>query len=679
MTPDPALVDRLRALETMVRVAADRMRAIDTDPDLSFRGLYITDEQIDRLLDDGPDPALPVAPDAPSALPADGPLHELVVAFALQPVDIDILLIALAPDLDPRFERFYGYLHDDVTRRRASPGLALELLGQSLLDVTARERLTADSPLVAGGLVDVEEQDRPFLTRSLRVPDRVAAHLLGGTAVDADLGPARDHPQRRAPGTDESVARVLGSGDHLLYLRERVDAGAAGLAASAFESCGVEPLVLDPRRVDGSRLADFAAIAVRESRLSGRGLVVGPVDDIPDDVLQTLAESELALVLHGRNVWDPDRCRRPAVVLEIELPSADERRELWRRELSGDIDAEDPVLDPFRMGPTQIRRAVVAGRAHAAAHRQPLGAASLAAGARGQNAAGLGRLARRVVPDATWDDIVLPRETETQLAQVVARVAHRERVLDGWGFRRGGGRGEGITAMFAGDSGTGKTLAAEVIANALRLDMYVIDLSTVVDKYVGETEKNLEKIFTEAEGVNGILFFDEADALFGKRSEVSDARDRYANVEVAYLLQRMEQFDGLAVLASNLKGNIDEAFARRLSVMVDFPDPDEAHRLRLWHRLLADAPLADDADLEFLASSFPLTGGNIRNIAVTASYLAAEAGTDVDIGCLIRGVQIEYRKLGRLCSEKEFGPYLSILRTDGAAPTPLGESILMKG
>lgn len=661
MSLDDALFERLRRLEERVRIATHRMREIDTDEDLSFRGLYITDEQVDRLLDRDSevDPG-----ESPSIepLPRTGRLAQVAASFGLDAIDVELLIVALAPDIDPRFERFYGYLHDDVTRRRASPGLALELLGQSLMDAPARARMAGDSPLVRGGLLELEAVERPFLTRGLRVPDRVVAHLLGGDDVDADLIEAIVEPDRRLQGAEEPIARVLADAHGVVYLREGVDAGAAGLGAEAFRCVGIEPVVLDPRRIDPTDREAFARSAVRESALSGRGLVVGPIDELHDDVLQVLAERASQLVLHGAQVWDPDRVLRPTLVIDVDPPDRFEQRSLWTEWLDDDSRALDTVLGPFRLGPRQIRRAVVAGRAHSAAVASPFDAMALAAGARSQNSAGLSRLARRVVPDASWDDLVLPPDTAEQLEQVVARVAHREQVLDEWRLRRGGGRGEGITALFAGDSGTGKTLAAEVIAHALGLDMYVIDLSTVVDKYVGETEKNLEKIFTEAEGVNGILFFDEADALFGKRSEVSDARDRYANVEVAYLLQRMEQFDGLAVLASNLKGNIDEAFARRLSVIVDFPDPDEHQRRRLWAALLGDAPIGTDADLDFLAGAFPLTGGNIRNVAVTAAYLAAEDASVLTMECLVRGVQIEYRKLGRLCSEKEFGPYHDLVK-----------------
>jgi SpoVK/Ycf46/Vps4 family AAA+-type ATPase len=226
-----------------------------------------------------------------------------------------------------------------------------------------------------------------------------------------------------------------------------------------------------------------------------------------------------------------------------------------------------------------------------------------------------------------------------------------------------GGRGRGIVALFAGDSGTGKTMSAEVIAAELGLDLYTVDLATVVDKYVGETEKNLERIFSEASGVNAVLLFDEADAIFGKRSEVRDAHDRYANIESAYLLQRMESFDGLAVLATNLRANLDEAFTRRLDTVVDFPVPDVGLRLAIWRRCLAaPLPVAADVDLDYCARSFELSGGNIRAAAVTAAYLAAEADAPVGMAMVIAAVHEEYRKLGRLVLEREFGPYLAMLR-----------------
>jgi SpoVK/Ycf46/Vps4 family AAA+-type ATPase len=223
-------------------------------------------------------------------------------------------------------------------------------------------------------------------------------------------------------------------------------------------------------------------------------------------------------------------------------------------------------------------------------------------------------------------------------------------------------RGTGLTALFAGDSGTGKTLSAEVVAADLGLDLYVIDLATVVDKYIGETEKNLDRIFSEADRVNGVLLFDEADAIFGKRSEVKDARDRYANVEIAYLLQRMERFDGIAILTTNLRANLDEAFLRRLDIIVDFPMPEEDDRLRLWERHLPGTlPRAADVDLGFLAAAFKLSGGNIRNVCLQAAFYAAAGNRPVAMLDLIRGTEREYQKLGRLTHAEEFGKYLELL------------------
>jgi len=283
------------------------------------------------------------------------------------------------------------------------------------------------------------------------------------------------------------------------------------------------------------------------------------------------------------------------------------------------------------------------------------------AGARGQNGGRLESLARLVHPRATADDLVLAEPAAGQVAEVSLRARMRHRVVGEWQMRGLGVRGTGITALFAGPSGTGKTLAAEVIAGSLGLDLYVVDLSSVVDKYVGETEKNLEAVFSGAQGVNGVLFFDEADALFGKRSAVSDGHDRYANIEVAYLLQRMEQFDGVSVLATNLVANLDDAFARRIDVRAVFPQPEAPERRRLWSRHLPSTlPTADDVDVDFLATAFRLAGGDIANVTLSAAYEAAGRDEAVGMAHLVRAVAREYRKLGRMCTKEDFGPWFDL-------------------
>jgi SpoVK/Ycf46/Vps4 family AAA+-type ATPase len=306
---------------------------------------------------------------------------------------------------------------------------------------------------------------------------------------------------------------------------------------------------------------------------------------------------------------------------------------------------------PYRLGGDRIRRTARAALDLAAFEGTPLSAAHLRLAARQQSASGLEQHARRIRPDVGWEDLVLPEQPLAQLHELAMRARHRDRVLGDWRLSAGGGRGRGALALFAGESGTGKTLSAEVVAAELGLDLYVVQLSSIVDKYVGETEKNLERIFTEADRTDAVLLFDEADSVFGKRSEVKDSHDRYANLESAYLLQRLESFDGIALLTTNLRANIDDAFTRSLDLVVDFPFPDAAQRLALWRHSLVHVPCSDDIDPGPCAREFELAGGSIRSAVVTAAYAAADRGSPVTTADLLAGAQREYRKAGRLVLE----------------------------
>jgi hypothetical protein len=669
---------RLNALGGHVRGAVERRRAGVNGSDDPFRGLYVSEEDVERLLA-GPEEPLPALPaddvrrieeaiDAAAARGDELRLRQLALSFELEPVDVELLLVALAPDLDARFERLYGYLHDDVSRRRASIGLALELAGAALDPAAARHRLVA-GPLVTGGLVIVDDGERPFLTRSLRVPDRVAMHLLGDDHADPALAQflARVHPCRS--GDPGALARVLRAGATLVYVRDGGSSAGRSYAGAALAQVGLGTVALDLALLEGGESVPGVTLAaLREARLRGGGLVAGPVERLAEldrAALRTLAEAPWPVVLTGAKSWDPSWSRTIPLVLELGLPDHEARVRMWRDalgdELPNELDAA-AATEPFRLGPEQVERAAHAARLSAVHNDRTLAAADLQAGARSQNAAGLERLARRIGPRVGWGDLILPESTARHVREIAERAAQRERVLEEWrmGNRRAGDRG--IVALFSGESGTGKTMAAEVLAGELGLDLYTIDLATVVDKYIGETEKNLDRIFVEADTVNAVLFFDEADAIFGKRSEVKDAHDRYANVETAYLLQRLEMFDGIAILATNLKANIDEAFARRLDAVVDFPMPDVEHRRRLWdHCLGSGVPRAEDIDLDFCAQAFELSGGNIRNVAFAASYFAAAGNGHVGMPELMRATAREYRKLGRLCTESEFGRYYDLV------------------
>jgi hypothetical protein len=684
---DPSLAHlfgRLSVVEGRVSAAVAARRSVDPDPEDRFRGLYISDADVDTLLahPDGHPP--PPAPDARTAdllatversadeaesSGADLRLRRVGRTFGLDGLDMELLLLALAPDLDQRFERLYAYLQDDISRRRCSVGLALELCSSSYGSTAERLRLGPAGRLVAGGLILVEELDRPALTRPLRVPDRVTAHLLGDDAPDPTVAPVLTGWVRSdLPGLTE-LERVLAGGLTLCYLKEKAGAPGLSLAAAALSQIGLRPLTIDLSRLSqGEDPTELAVAAVRDARLLGGGLVAGPVEVLADRgpaAVRAFAEAECPVILLGSRGWDTMWSNRVPLLMEVAAPSIKERAGIWSNALNGSVpSAYEPetVTGQFRLTPEQVAKATVAARNQAAAQGRDLVVTDLLAGARAQNSAGLERLARRVQAKVAWDDLVLPNRVLNQLQELAARVRHRDRVLDDWGMGGKTSKGRGITALFAGDSGTGKTMSAEVVAGSLGLDLYVIDLSSVIDKYIGETEKNLDRIFVEADRVNGVLLFDEADALFGKRSDVKDSHDRYANVEVAYLLQRMELFDGLAILTTNLRSNVDEAFTRRLDSVIDFPMPEVQDRLALWRKNLKPGlPVEDDIDLDFLASAFKVSGGNIRNIAVAAAYLAAAEGRPVGMADLIRGTEGEYRKLGRMCVEAEFGPYFALV------------------
>ncbi|MGW0539126.1 AAA family ATPase [Streptomyces griseoincarnatus] len=798
--PLPAAVDalwtRLRAVEERVRHAVGARQAKDPDPEDPYRGQYLTPEAAARILDEPG--GLDVPGEEPWQPPAGSVLDGLARRFGLSELDLDLLLVAMAPDLDARFERLYGYLNDDLTRRRPTVGLALELCGLSGT-APARFRLAPGAPLIEGGLVRVTEPERPPLSRVLVVPDRVTGHLLGSAQPEARLagvlGEAREDPTAQEADVHLAAAAAM-TGVGLVHLRSR-GGDAEGLAAAALHAAGLRPLALDAvalaRRP--AEVPELARAVAREARLTGAGVVLGPLEALPAEpaerarTLRALCAAlrGIPLFTHGTGGWAPEWAADTPVALTVPAPSPERQAARWRHALEraagdgsatggvagftrtagddstpghlartardGSADGRLPRTDGDSSTTGRLARAAgigsvtgdagafaravgegvavgdagalagggedaaardvnalagvggkgfTAGGAGAldravgdgvatagveelalavAAHRLDAGqlrrAADVAvrtavlagrpvrpddvrAAVRAQNGAGLDRLARRVEPGVGWDDLVLPPTTHRRLRELALRARHREQVLGQWGMRPGGGRGRGVIALFAGESGTGKTMSAEVVAADLGMDLYVVDLSTVVDKYIGETEKNLERIFTEASAVNAVLLFDEADAIFGKRSEVKDAHDRHANIESAYLLQRMESFDGIAVLTTNLRANLDEAFTRRLDVVADFPVPDAGHRLALWDRCLGNLlPRADDLDLAFCAERFELAGGSIRACAVTAAYLAAESGAPLTMRQVVTAVAQEYRKLGRLVLESEFGPYLA--------------------
>jgi hypothetical protein len=663
----------LGLLETRVRGLAERVGSRRPARTAALAGLFLTLDDVRAEAapaDEPPEDAVEVE-EARTAVAvvegraqADGHrlrLVDLARAFHLAPIDVELLLIAIAPDVDGRFERYYGYLHDDLTRRRASVALAVRLAGG--VPLVTGGRLATDAPLRRLGLLDVVDPDRPLQGRGLRVPDRIVDHLLGYGREDPAVRALLRPTVPCLSGDPDRLARALRSGAAFVYVREERGGDAVSLATAACRAAGLPALAVDLDQVRDPASQAVAALE-REARLGSAAIVAGPVEALAGrapHALRSLAELDWVVLLCGRQPWDPSWAQAIPLLVEAPAVHADRRGDLWRARLNGTAVGFDPVAvtASFRLAPAQIDRAATSALLQARFDDRPLADDHVKAGARAQSATSLGRLADRVEPAARIADLVLPARPRELLGELLARARLREQVYVDWHLGSGGGRGTGVTALFAGQSGTGKTMAAEAVAHELGLDLYTVDLSTVVDKYIGETEKNMDRIFDAAEQANGVLFFDEADALFGKRSEVRDAHDRYANIAVAYLLQRMESFDGVAVLATNLRGNLDEAFDRRLDVVIDFPVPDAECRLRLWDRCLGDhVPRSADLDLAFCAEAFELTGGNIRNVVVAAAFAAADAGRAVSMEDLVRATEREYRKLGRLCRASEFGPCL---------------------
>ncbi|MEV7281587.1 ATP-binding protein [Streptomyces sp. NPDC093111] len=667
----PSLTGRLAALRERLVGVVESRAADDPSAGDPLRGLYVTPDAALRAAArplDGTgtawdaDAAAGIADGTAGDAAADtgglDRLGGLVGAFGLSALDAHILLMALAPDVDRSFEPLFGYLNDDVGRRRATVGIALGLAGTGPHEAAARDRFHPAAPLCAGGLLVVEDEDRPLPGRALRVPERVVAHLLGddgrldpalrGTGVEL-LPPTADEPVTASEALDGLAARVRAAAPVTVHLRERIPGVAADAVATALCASGRPVLRL---RAGDDGAAAVAPVLLREARLRGAAVVVEPLPRDAGPLVRALAAPDVTVVLAGTDAPDP-RWASPVEILALEAPGDDVgSAELWRRELG----PEEPAFDlaeavaPYRLGGGRIRRAARSALALAAFEGTALTAAHVQRGARLMSAPLLDSHARRVSPEVGFADLVLPEEPLRELHELTARARHRDRVLGTWRLRTGGGRGRGIVALFAGESGTGKTLGAEVVAGELGLDLYVVDLSSVVDKYVGETEKNLERIFAEVDRTDCVLLFDEADAVFGKRSEVRSSHDRYANLESAYLLQRLEAFDGIAVLTTNLRANIDEAFTRRLDLVVEFPFPDAEQRLSLWEACLAGAPQAPDLPdaITDCAKAFELAGGAIRAAAVTAGYLAAARGDAVTGEDVRAGARREYQKAGRL-------------------------------
>jgi SpoVK/Ycf46/Vps4 family AAA+-type ATPase len=741
---DEHLWDELRRLDQLVRAETVRWRSTiaahkpqhlwgmvhvtDAEVDAYLRSTFASPHQLRTNLEDaGADhwkeaEALAQAiqerraQTPPEVKPRLVQLQEL---FSLSPLERDILLVCLLPELDARYRRLFGYLQDDASRRQPTVELVLQIVHSIVPDLgRGRSAFDAEAPLVAHHLLALSSDvqgDEALPMRSVRVDDRIVGFLLGSDRSDGRLAEVISQPSDpvswdQVIADEERIARLQALAEWWRQRRRSSGAGVAlflhgpygsGRLLSARAVCTAAETPLLVAQVGAALRAPggwerSVDLCYREASLRGAALYWAACDALLErdqpphrwEHLTVSAERFRGLTfLAAQTAWDPmGRFHdTPFLRLEFPMPGYNLRRRLWETHLPPTEDFVEPAPDReilaetlangFQLTEGQIANALSTARGEAA-KRNPqaphLTAEDLYDGCRRQVGRRLISFARRIEPrtELTFHDLILPEPSTRQLQELRARIRYHSRVYTGLGFERRLMLGQGLIALFSGSSGTGKTMAAELLARERGVDLYKVDLSAVVSKYVGETEKNLSQVFAEAADANAIIFFDEADALFGKRGEVKEAQDRWANMEINYLLQRVEEYTGVVVLASNLRQNIDDAFMRRIHVTVEFPFPDAEARFRILVGMFpAGIQRPQDAELRVLADRFKLTGGSFKNIVLDAAFRAMADADDgpptITLRHLIATTAREYQKLGKPITKGEFGaPFYAWVEED---------------
>ncbi len=606
----------------------------------------------------------------------------LTAVYGLRPLEQAIMAVLLALQLDPTYKTALVYLQDNTSAQRPTLALVLRLVGMTRATMFEEIPTLQNGPLFEHRLAELDDQDRTQMsptTRWISIDRQVLALFVQAVQLDESLAGfcrlSRPTQALSASGLDQGACQAVqhavdqwqATRQHFLVHLQGPLPSSSLRAAAAMAQAMNAPLL----SADLSALHPTSNITQKLFRLcreaSWRGALLhchgmdsmdaSEANAMTTKLIAILGRTPVPCVYSSGRPW-PEETRAPGGILRLSVPSpsAPQRAEHWRyaTQVIGhpiDPDTARALGIRFRLSLEQIEQAVEDAVATYGGASTALTLHHYALAARAMSGHALEQLARRIRPSATWTDLVVSKDTELQLREISKRVEQRTWLSESWtseGKPHRLSRERGVTVLFAGPSGTGKTLASEVIAADLCLDLFCVDLAQVVSKYIGETEKNLDRVFEAAETANAVLFFDEADALFGKRSEVKDAHDRYANLEIAYLLQKMEQFEGLAILATNLRQNIDEAFTRRMSFVVPFSLPEVSERRRLWQAhwpaQLRRSPLLD---LEELAKNIPLSGGNIRNLVLAAAHFATSEGSVVERRHLFHAMRREYQKMGK--------------------------------
>jgi len=613
---------------------------------------------------------------AAEVFPTTSALEVLVKTLGLSPFERDVLLLCAGVELDSSFAALCAKQQGDPLRPYPTFSLAL-----AALPGPHWSALTPAAPLRYWRLIEVGGSGSALTVSPLRIDERILHYLTGINHLDERLTgfvepvavAAGLVPSHRSLAERIAVTWSRAVGTRPLPAVQLCGAEESTQRAIAAMACAMLGLNLFGMPAPGIPLETRERTALirlweRESALSASALLLECREPESSDLLREHAiermieETRGTLILSGRGRRQAEG--RVMITFDVSKAGTGEQRTLWQcglgrtaQSLNG---ATERLAAQFNLNTSAIRTVCAE-----ALSRQTDGATrssndlekTLWDACRIQSRPRLDDLAQRIESVATWEDLVLPEPQKQILHEIAIHVRQRGKVYEVWGFAAKGSRGLGISALFTGASGTGKTMAAEVLANELRLDLYHVDLSQVVSKYIGETEKNLRRVFEAAEGGGAILLFDEADALFGKRSEVKDSHDRYANIEVSYLLQRMESYRGLAILTTNLKEALDHAFLRRIRFVVPFPFPDAAQRAEIWKRIFPAGTPVESMAIDQLAR-LNVAGGNIRNIALHAAFLAAHSQKPVRMEHLLSAARNEYAKLEKPLTEAEIGGWV---------------------
>ncbi|MFA6052271.1 MAG: ATP-binding protein [Methylobacter sp.] len=618
---------------------------------------------------------------------SDLPLMRLCKLFNLSWFEANVILLCLAPELRRKYDRIYAYLQDDVTRKRPSLDLALELFVDDESERwLLRGQLGDENQLFAYQLVQASEDltspsGSSGLSRLLKLEPRILQYILGNNQCDQRIAPLIKYmmAEQSELCVDKEQLHNLHQLIHatlyaqtahelpLLHFHGLQESAKRELALALCQKLNCGLLVLDARSLlsSGERFETTLLLILRESILLQTPLLIENIEEWLVDESVTRGRLHVLvsffkrfghlIMTAAKQVWPVAFTSSLTVVnVAVALTNNTQQEHLWRHALQSicfkasgqEVQA---LTQQFRLSVAQIKTVTKQLRLQAIALDRALPLSYLAMACRDVSSHGLSSLSANVKAHYQWQDLVLPESLKQQLRDICAQVRFARQVFDEWGFSEKFAYGRGLSVMFFGVSGTGKTMAAQVIAKELQHELFKIDLSGVVSKYIGETEKNLNRIFNEAQSSNAILFFDEADALFGKRTDVSDAHDRYANIEVSYLLQKMEEYEGTVILATNLRNNIDDAFLRRIRFLLEFPFPDAANRCEIWQKCIpSSAPVDDEIDFTWLAEHIKVAGGNIKNIVLNAAFLAAQQGEVLAMQHLLSGCQQEFHKIGKL-------------------------------